>query len=214
LRRLVRAVLFFAAFIAVLAIAYFALLAPTRDYSKIYSAQDIPNINEKILKSMPKNFSLQNRRLKISFSLPEEDISNLIMSNIDAEDIMGVETVIASNKMEIYLCKKLYNLIPVEASVILSSKVEGDVVKLKLDKSKLGKFELDKRKILNELKNHSIPFFEVRPEDGEIILKHRELGSIIKVTELTLEDKTASVEGEIRISSLEDLRKISQFFNK
>ncbi|PRR82012.1 hypothetical protein [Clostridium vincentii] len=209
MKKVIKILLGLVAVVAIAVIVYMVILFPVHEYKEDTAQTESFDVNDMLLKSMPKNFSLENKKIQTTLSLTEDELKSLIlpeikkMGNVDDADI-----IIGSNTIEIYATQKVLKYFPTEISLLLKSEMEDGKSKLVLNDAKLGKIDLDKESILNKVKDNKIMFFDVQPSDNEIILEDEDLKDLITVTAIRLEDKKASVDIEVELNSMEDLMRL------
>jgi hypothetical protein len=201
--------------VAVIGIVYLIFLYPSHEYAPNKVSDSSVDLKSILTKKLPKNFSLENRRIQTEVEITEEDIESLIMASANKEgNIEAIDVVIENDNLDIFISEKGLKYIPMEVSLFFKSEVKEDKVKLILEDSKLGKLELSKKKVLDKVKNSNINFFDVRPLAGEIILEDSELKSIVTVTDIKLQDSKVSIAIELDFKSIEDFMKVMDMISK
>jgi hypothetical protein len=205
----------FAILIAIIVILYMLVLFPVHKYRENITVDESFDVSAILKKSIPENFSIENRKIKTTISLTEDELRNLILSELNKnENIDGLEISIENNQIGIYVKQKVWKYFPTELTFLLTSEIKDDKVKLILNDSKFGKINLNKEKVLNGVKANKIKFFNVVPLDGEIILEDEELKDLFKVDAIRLSDHKASVDVKLELNSIQDLRKLMNILSK
>lgn len=202
--------------IAIIGIAYMVVLFPVHEYRTNLSVDKSFDVSAILKKSIPKNLSIENRKVITSISLTEDELRSLVLSEISKSggNVDGVEISIENNKMNIYVKQKVLKYFPTELSLFFTSEVKDDNVKLILNNAKLGKINLNKETVLNKIKDSKISFFNVKPLDSEIILEDQELKGLITANAIRFEQHKASIDVKLELNSLEDLKKLMDLVTK
>ncbi|MGH4050567.1 MAG: hypothetical protein ACREVX_04320 [Clostridium sp.] len=195
--------------LAIIGIVYLMVLFPVHKYRANMVVDKSFDVKAMLLKAVPKNFSLKQRKMETTISLTEDELKGLILSEMKKKgNVDGVEISIANNKIDIYVKQKVWKYFPVELSLSFKSEIKDDKVKLILETSKIGKLDLDKEKVLDKIKDNKITGFDVRPLAGEIILEDEEIKDLIVVKATRLYDHKASVDIEVELNSIEDFMEL------
>ncbi|MEK6265242.1 MAG: hypothetical protein N2B06_10830 [Clostridium sp.] len=191
------------------------VLFPAHKYRENITVDESFDVSAILKKSIPENFSIENRIIKTTISLTEDELRNLILSELNKnENIDGLEISIENNQIGIYVKQKAWKYFPSELTFLLTSEIKDDKVKLILNDAKFGKINLNKEKVLKGVKANKIKFFNVVPLDGEIILEDEELKDLFIVDALRLSDHKASVDVKLELNSIQDLRKLMNILSK
>jgi hypothetical protein len=210
-----KTLLAFVILIALIVIVYMVVLFPVHKYRENITVDKSFDVNAILKKSIPENFSIKNRKIKTTISLTEDELRNLILSDLKKnENIDGVEISIENNQIGIYVKQKVWKYFPTELSFLFTSKIKDDKVKLILNDAKFGKINLNKEKVLNSVKANKIRFFNVVPPEEEIILEDEELKDLFKVDAIRLSKHKASVDVKLELNSIQDLRKLMNILSK
>lgn len=209
IRKTIKTFFGFVTLVAFIAIVYMLVLFPVHKYRDNVAVDESFDVSSILKKSIPKNFSIENRQIKTTTSLTEDQLRNLILSEINKNgSIDGVEISIENNQIGIYVSQKVWKYFPTELSLLLTSEIKDDKAILVLNSAKLGKINLNKETVLNKVKDNKIRFFNVVPLDGEIILEDEELKDLFTVDAIRLKDHKASVDVKLELNSIEDLMKL------
>lgn len=215
MNKFIRIALILTTVIALIGIAYLKLLYPSHIYKKASNISGPIEAKDLLIKSMPKKFSLEEKKIKTTIDLNEEDLKNLILSKIkQTGNVQNVDISIQNGKLNIFIYQKAFKLIPVEINLSFKSAIEDGRAVLVLDGAKLGEFKLNKEKLLNKIKQVNISFFDVHPLDGRIIFEDKDLKNFMTLTNLKLENQKASAAIEVEFNSLEDFLKLSNLLRK
>lgn len=205
----------FAILITLIVILYMLVLFPVHKYRENITVDEFFNVSAILKKSIPENFSIEDGKIKTTISLTEDELRNLILSELNKnQNIDGVEISIENNQIGIYVKQKAWKYFLTEFSFLLTSEIKDDKVKLILNDAKFGKINLNKEKVLNSVGANKIRFFNVVPLDGEIILEDEELKGLIKVDAIRLSKHKASVDVKLELNSIQDLRKLINILSK
>jgi uncharacterized protein YneF (UPF0154 family) len=208
MRNFIKVIISIIAVVIILLVVYFIGFYPTRSYERA-AVDDEVNIRENLLRDVPQSFSLQRSRIKTSITLTEKEISSLIMANMQPENnVEAVDVVIDDNKLKIYMYTRALGFIPMEVSMHFRAEDREEKSVILMEDYKLGLFNLDKYKLLNRLEESSIMFMEVDAAAGEIVLEDTELGGLIAVTAVTLEEGQFTADLEIRLNNIQDFLKL------
>ena len=209
MKKIIRIFLILVTLVSIIAIVYMMALFPVHKYRENTTADKSFDMKAMLEKSIPKNFSIENRKIKTTISLTEDELRSLILSEINNNgNVDGVEISIANDKIDIYVSQKVWKYFPTELNLLFNSEIKDDKAKLILNNAKLGKFNLNKQTVLNRIKDNKIMFFNVMPLDSEIILEDKELKDIITVSAIKFQDHKASVDIEVELNSIEDFKKL------
>lgn len=215
MKNTIKNLIVFVTVLSIIGIVYLMILFPVHKYRENTVVDKSFDVNAMLLKAVPKNFSLEQRKIETTISLTEDELKGLILSEMKKKgNVEGVEISIAKNKIDIYVMQKVWKYFPVELSLLFKSEIKDDKAKLVLENSKIGKLNLDKEKVLDKIKDNKITFFDVRPLAGEIILEDEELKDLIIVKAVRLEEHKASVDIEIELNSIEDFMKLMKLVRK
>lgn len=215
-RKALKTFLIFMTLIAIITILYMVVLFPSHNYRANTDVDGSFDVSAILKKSIPKNLSIENRNFKTTISLTEDELRSLILSEINksGRDVDGVEVSIDNNEMNIYVSQKVGKYFPTELSLLFTTEVKDDSVKLILNNAKLGKLNLNVETVLNKIKDSKIRFFNVKPLDSEIILEDQELKSLITANAIKLDQHKASVDVKLEINSIGDLMKLMDLVTK
>ncbi|MBC8059762.1 MAG: hypothetical protein H7Y18_03765 [Clostridiaceae bacterium] len=197
------------ALVAMITIVYLVVFFPTHEYSKNSVANKPFDVRAMLINSIPKNFSLQNRKIETTISLSEDELKSMILTEVNKKGkVDGIDISIENDKLDIYVRQKSLKYFPTEISIFFKSEVKEDKIKLVLDKAKFGKLNIGKENVLNKIKDNKIMFFDARPSEGEIILEDEKLKDLITIKAIKFKDHKASVDLQIEINSLADFMKL------
>jgi len=209
LKKIIKILLGLVAAVAIVGIIYMVILFPVHKYSENIAANESFDVGAMLQKSIQKNLSFENGKGKTTISLTEDELKGLISSEVKKSgDVDGVDISIGSDTLDIYVSQKSWKYFPTEISLLFKSEMKDGKSKLVLNDAKLGKLDLDKETVLNKIKDNKIRFFDVQPLSGEIILEDEELKDLITVNAIRLEDHKASVDIEVELNSIEDLKRL------
>lgn len=209
MKKIIKILLGLVAIVAIAVIVYMVILFPVHKYSESTAANESFDVGAMLQKSIQKNISFENGKGKTTISLTEDELKGLILSEMKKSgNVDGVDISIGSNTIDIYVSQKVWRYFPTEISLLLKSEIEDGKSKLVLNDAKLGKLDLDKETVLNRIKDSNIRFFNIQPSAGEIILEDEGLKDLITVSAIRLEDHKASVDIEVEINSIEDLKRL------
>lgn len=215
MKSFVKGVLILITLAVVSAVIYLVFLYPNHKYSLNNLGSDPVSLQSFLTKKLPKNFSLKNKKIQTEIEISEEDLENLIMSNVNKDErIQAIDVVIENNSLRIFISQKMMKYIPVEASLLFKPGIEDDKAKLVLEESKFGRFKLSKKKVLEKMMNADVRFFQARPLEGDIILEDSELKDTLRVTNINFKDKKVFLGIELEVTSIEDFMKVIDMFTK
>ncbi len=201
--------------VTIIAIIYMVVLFPTHEYSGNMDLNESFDMSDTLKKAIPKNFSIENRKMKTSIDITEDELKSLISREINKKvNVDNVDISIENNELSIFVKQKMWRYFPTELSLIFTSVIKDDKAILLLSSAKLGKINLSKEEVLDKIKDNKVKFFNVRPLDSEIILENQELKHLIAVNEVKLEDHKVSIDIEFKINSLQDFMELMKLATK
>lgn len=213
----IKGTIIFVAVIVLAVIMYFILIYPRHEYPTTKTSSNV-DIKAQIMKSMPQKFSLTNKKLTIGISLSEKDLNGIIAANLNkSETIKDLDLVFSDDSINIYLIQEALNFIPYEVSINLKPVVKDGNIAFVLNSSKLGRLNLSKETILNEISKRNSDSITVSPSSGEITLKYNELSElkdIFKISNVKVENNKLAVDLQFEFNSLDDFLKVLRLMSQ
>lgn len=129
MKKIIKTIFVLVMLVTIIAIVYMVGLYPVHKYRENTAADKSFDVNAMLKKSIPKNFSLENGKIKITINLTEDEIRNLILSEINKNgNVDGVEISIVNNKINIYVIQKVWTYFPTEmcllsAEILISNEI-------------------------------------------------------------------------------------------
>ncbi len=213
----IKGTIIFVAVIVLAVIMYFILIYPRHEYPTTKTSSNV-DIKAQIMKSMPQRFSLTNKKLTVGISLSEKDLKSIIAANLNKSGpIKDLDLVFSDDSINIYLIQEALNFIPYEVSINLKPVVKDGNIAFVLNSSKLGRLNLSKETILNEISKRNSDSITVYPSSGEITLKHNELNElkdIFKISNVKVENNKLAVDLQFEFNSLDDFLKVLRLMSQ